>query len=248
VAHLVFQRLERRGFDLEFTYHADAILSSDFPVAVQGLERIIRDISIPITELVKGGGGETQGTQRLRKALAADKWRKRVFHVEVKVDERTTSAQSHEVDHVGTFDKGTIALEIEWNNKDPFFDRDLENFNRLHADGAISVGIIVTRGSSLQAGIEERMRKFARSRGIRAFDDLDQFDIQPTRRQRAQVELYIERQKCSFADGWAVCFVRDKFGSATTHWSKLKARLDRGVGSPCPIVAIGIPIRCVVDG
>src|SRR5262249_14440838 len=36
------------------------------------------------------------------------------------------------------FPAGTIALEIEWNNKDPFFDRDLENFKRLHSDGAIS--------------------------------------------------------------------------------------------------------------
>jgi Restriction endonuclease BglII len=35
---------------------------------------------------------------------------------------------------------GVVALEIEWNNKDPFFDRDLENFKRLHAEGAISVG------------------------------------------------------------------------------------------------------------
>ena len=33
-----------------------------------------------------------------------------------------------------------IALEIEWNNKDPSFDRDLENFKRLHAEGAISIG------------------------------------------------------------------------------------------------------------
>ncbi|HSV23752.1 MAG TPA: BglII/BstYI family type II restriction endonuclease [Xanthobacteraceae bacterium] len=41
-----------------------------------------------------------------------------------------------------------MALEIEWNNKDSFFDRDLENFKRLHADGAISVGIIVMRGHS----------------------------------------------------------------------------------------------------
>ena len=48
---------------------------------------------------------------------------------------------SHEIDHVRTFESGArIALEIEWNNKDPFYDRDLENFKRLHADGAISAG------------------------------------------------------------------------------------------------------------
>ena len=46
-----------------------------------------------------------------------------------------------EVDHVRSFERCRIALEIEWNNKDPFYDRDLENYKRLHADGAISVAI-----------------------------------------------------------------------------------------------------------
>jgi hypothetical protein len=245
--HIVFQRLTLRGFDLAFTYHSDAILSRDFPEAVQEIEQVIGEVSIPIAELVRGGGGETQGTQRLRRALNAAEWRKQIFHVETKINDRTTFAQSHEVDHIKTFERGTIALELEWNNKDPFFDRDLENFNRLHADGAISAGIIITRGASLQDGIEERLRIFARASNIQSFDDLQPFEIEPTRRQREQVRRYIERQKCSFADGWATCFIRDKYGAATTHWSKLKARLDRGIGSPCPLVAIGIPIACITD-
>lgn len=43
-----------------------------------------------------------------------------------------------------------VAYETEWNNKDPFFDRDLNNFAALHREGAIAVGIIVTRGPRLQ--------------------------------------------------------------------------------------------------
>mgnify|MGYP002715700711 CR=1 FL=1 len=57
-------------------------------------------------------------------------------------------------------DAGTLALEIEWNNKDPFFDRDLENFHRLHAQSVISVGIIVTRGRSLQAALPGIVRTY----------------------------------------------------------------------------------------
>lgn len=64
-------------------------------------------------------------------------------------DERST----HEIDHVRETERGAVALEIEWNNKDPFFDRDLENFQRLHAEGAVSVGVIVTRGASLQTNM-----------------------------------------------------------------------------------------------
>ena len=43
-----------------------------------------------------------------------------------------------------------IAVEMEWNNKDPFFDRDLNNFAALHREGAVAVGVIVTRGARLQ--------------------------------------------------------------------------------------------------
>ena len=39
---------------------------------------------------------------------------------------------------------------MEWNNKDPFFDRDLINFQALHHEGAIAVGVIITRGPGLQ--------------------------------------------------------------------------------------------------
>lgn len=46
--------------------------------------------------------------------------------------------------------KNRIALEIEWNNKDPFFDRDLNNFRLLFELRAISVGIIITRCDALQ--------------------------------------------------------------------------------------------------
>jgi hypothetical protein len=44
-----------------------------------------------------------------------------------------------------------------------------------------------------------------------------------------------------FLDAWAELFVADKFGAATTHWSKLADRIARGVGNPCPLLLIGIP-------
>jgi len=243
----IFPRIYSKGFDLAFSYHADAILSQHFERAIDELDGILGNISIPIVELVRGGGGEALMTQRLRKALNGLGWTKQVFKVEKKINDKTTFSQSHEVDHVKDFDNGTIALEIEWNNKDPFFDRDLENFSRLHADGGISVGIIVTRGRSIQDGVEERLRDFALARDFRSFSDLAQFGIEPTRRQADTVEKFIRQHGCTFPEAWAVNFFRDKFGTATTHWTKLKARLDRGVGSPCPIVAFGIPLSCIVD-
>ena len=243
----IFPRLRDKGFDIEFKYYADAILSQSFPAAADELDAIIDSVAIPIRELVRGGGGEALVTQRLRRSLQDHGWSKRTFVVEKTINDKTTSSQSHEVDHAKDFDDQTIALEIEWNNKDPFFDRDLENFNRLHADGGISIGVIVTRGRSLQQGVEGRIRSFATARAIQSFDDLAPFGHEPTRRQRQEVDRYRRRNACAFAEAWAACFTRDKFGTATTHWDKLRIRLDRGVGSPCPIVGLGIPLSCVTD-
>ena len=79
------------------------------------------------------------------------------------VDGSATQSPTHKVDCF----KNRVAVEIEWNNKDPFFDRDLENFKRLHADGAISVGVIVTRGRSLHDNMVELVRRFLVEHGMR---------------------------------------------------------------------------------
>ena len=49
-----------------------------------------------------------------------------------------------------------------------------------------------------------------------------------------------------FAEAFARKFVADKFGQATTHWSKLEDRVQRGVGNPCPLLLIGLPSRVLV--
>lgn len=242
---LNFPELQKQNFDLQFSYHADAIIFQEFPEASNEIDQVISGISIPIEELVRGGGGEAQITQRLRRVLNKHGWQKLKFNIEKRVNDKPTQSQSHEVDHVKYFTKGTIALEIEWNNKDPFFDRDLENFNRLHSDGAISAGMIVTRGATFQNGIQKLLLDWANKNAIKSFSDLEKFGISPTRRQRDETMLITERRGLSFSEGWAQFFTSDKFGSATTHWDKLRTRLDRGVGSPCPIVAIGIPLSCV---
>jgi hypothetical protein len=160
--------------------------------------------------------------------------------------EREVAALSHEIDHVKAFgpDSSVFALELEWNNKDPFFDRDLESFKRLHAEGAVSVGGLITRGDSLQAGIRVLLRRFADDHGINGLDQLDAFGYSPTRRQRNLIATRAERTG-DFRQAWVDAFASDKFGEATTHWRKLQDRVLRGVGNPCPLVLIGIPAGSV---
>jgi hypothetical protein len=246
----MFDRLERRGFQVEFRSHAQAILSIDFPEVADQLENVLLASTIPIEEIIGSGGGETKGTQRLRRALAAHEWRKHNFVVQRIIDGVQREAQSHEIDHVKTFDAGTIALEIEWNNKDPFFDRDLENFKRLHADGGISLGVIITRGSTLQEAMRDLVRRFADDNDVNSHEDMRRIGLNPTARQTREVMKRVSRNHnpIPFRDAWADQFVSDKFGMATTHWSKLQDRVHRGVGNPCPLVLVGLPSSIVTFG
>jgi hypothetical protein len=246
----MLKRLVDAQFQVDFRSHAKAILEIDFPEVATQIEEVLLASTIPIEEIIGSGGGETKGTQRLRNALKRRDWRKHNFIVQRTIDGIPREAQSHEVDHVRTFGGGTVALEIEWNNKDPFFDRDLENFKRLHADGAISLGIIVTRGSALQAAMKGLVRRFADDNTVNSHGDMERIGLNPTRRQKADVMKRVERPKnpIPFRDAWVDSFVGDKFGTSTTHWRKLEDRVLRGVGNPCPLVLIGIPPNVVSFG
>jgi hypothetical protein len=82
-----------------------------------------------------------RGFRLLRSEVQAEKQ----FQTAIKIDEELFESPTHKIDCL----KGRVALEVEW-NKDPFFDRDLNNFRLLFDLRAIDVGVIVTRGSELQ--------------------------------------------------------------------------------------------------
>jgi hypothetical protein len=198
---------------------------------------------VPITEIVGSGGGETKGTQRMRKAFSDSGWKKKEYEITKIINGVARESTSHEVDHVKEFKRGEIALEIEWNNKDPFFDRDLENFKRLHNEGAISLGVIVTRGTTLHSRIRDFVMRFAEENSIHGFADLERLNIDLTRPKRRAIERRVSRKKdpIPFATAWRDNFVSNKYGMATTHWQKLMDRINRGVGNPCPLLLLGLP-------
>jgi hypothetical protein len=235
----MLNKLLDKGFEILALHHAEAILIHDMPEALTEIESILSNIELPMKEILRGGGGEGQLTQRMRRALVECGWNKHNFEIKKIVDGEEKESVSHEIDHVKRFPSGIFALEIEWNNKDPFFDRDLENFKRLHADGVISIGGIITRGSSLQNCLRKRVADFSRHHGLSNAKDLSQY-YTPTERQLVNIHKALKTAG-SFSEGWARAFVADKFGEATTHWRKLEDRVRRGVGNPCPLLLIGIP-------
>jgi hypothetical protein len=238
------QQLINRSFQVEYLSHGRAILEIDFPDALREIEAVLSGLTIPVDQLIRGGGGESTITQGLRQRFAKRGWVKHVFEIQKLVDGVPRESVSHEVDHVRSFPNGKLAMEIEWNNKDPFFDRDLENFKRLHAEGAISVGVMITRGRALQENIRSLILRFAQNAGISSYADLVPYTGRPTDRQRNWVERKVARDT-AFAEAWTEMFCNDKYGQATTHWRKLEDRVRRGVGNPCPLLLIGIPDQVI---
>ena len=238
---LTLDSLAAAGFDVDTRNHARAVLQRDFPSELDAFCHEVGQFCIDPAELIRGGGGESSFTQRLRKMLTEIGWHKRNVRIRKVVNGNEREAETHEIDHFFTAPNGGLAAEIEWNNKDPFFNRDLETFRQLHAENVLSVGIIVTRGKSLQDGMEGIIRREAERRGCLDYPSLiREFDLHPTVRQRKVVEDRMSRGG-EFLPVWSHGFVGDKYGAATTHWGKLLPRVERGAGHPCPLLLLGLP-------
>ena len=147
------------GYRYGVTRYADLILKHAFPKKFVDITCNLQDFYIDYVEDIKAGGGSrARHTARHDEGLTNRGWFKHNVTVEKLVDgESVYRVKNHEIDVFTMGDNGGypgIADEMEWNNKDPFFHRDLNNFQALHREGVIAVGIIVTRGPHLQELLE----------------------------------------------------------------------------------------------
>ena len=81
------------------------------------------------------------------KAFSDRGWSERKFVTKIQVDENVIESPTHKVDCF----KNGIGVEIEWNNKTEFYDRDLNNYRLLFELRALNVGVIITRCDGLQS-------------------------------------------------------------------------------------------------
>lgn len=95
--------------------------------------------------MTEPGGGKSLYAQAIDKAFREKGWVPQRFNTAIVVDEQKILSPTHEVDCF----KNRIAIELEWSNKDPFYDRDLNNFRLLFDLRVISVGIIITKSDEL---------------------------------------------------------------------------------------------------
>ncbi len=136
----------RDTYEVHEWKHACAILASDFPQEWQDIIDLLSQFRFCKSWIAVGGGRKSAVADAVDRFLFARDWREKQFLTSVRVDQTELVSPTHKVDCY----KNRVALEVEWNNKDPFFDRDLNNFRLLFDLRAISVGIIITRCDELQ--------------------------------------------------------------------------------------------------
>jgi len=133
-------------YELRQWKHACAILKNDFRDEWNDLLGMLSSFRLRKAWITKGGKNKTDLAKWVDNFLKQRGWVEKQFATSVIVDENRMDSPTHKIDCY----KNQIALELEWNNKDPFFDRDLNNFRLLFDLRAISVGIIFTRCDELQ--------------------------------------------------------------------------------------------------
>ncbi|OQZ01719.1 MAG: restriction endonuclease [Candidatus Brocadia sp. UTAMX2] len=136
----------KEHYEIHEWRHAMAILRHDFTPEYGDICDVLTRFRLRKSWITVGGGRKSKVADWIDAELLQKGWKPKNFDTKITVDEKVMESPTHEVDCF----KNRVALEIEWNNKDPFFDRDLNNFRLLFDLRAISVGVIITRCDELQ--------------------------------------------------------------------------------------------------
>ena len=136
----------RARFQFAERHHACGILASDFPVEWQDILACLSRFWLKRSWIIVGGGGRSNIPQQLDGVLRKKGLHEKRFDIKIVVDGQEYPTPTHKIDNV----KNRVGLEVEWNNKTEFYDRDLNNFRLLHELKVLSVGVILTRVSELQ--------------------------------------------------------------------------------------------------
>jgi len=136
----------RKHYEIYEWKHACAILKQDLPDEWHDMISVLTKFRLYKSWITNPGGRKSKISAFMDSYLYDRGWEEKEFETKVVVDEHQMDTPTHKIDCF----KNRVALEIEWNNKDPFYDRDLNNFRLLFDLRAVSVGVIITRCDDLQ--------------------------------------------------------------------------------------------------
>jgi hypothetical protein len=141
--------------------NAAGVLATSSPNEWSDIQVTLRAFRLYHSEVAARGKNRSAIVKRFEHPLGRAGWVEKQFRTAIEIDGVSTPSPTHKVDCF----KGRVALEVEWNAKDAFYDRDLNNFRLLFDLRVIDVGLIVTRADSLDAVITQlgRKKSFGRS-------------------------------------------------------------------------------------
>jgi hypothetical protein len=126
--------------------NACAILKEAHPTEWGDLLSVLAEFRLHQTEILDPGRNKSKIARRLDVPFYQRGWEEKRFETSIVVDGVVHESPTHKVDCF----KDRVGIEVEWNNKDPFYDRDLNNFRLLFDLRTLDVGIVITRCDELQ--------------------------------------------------------------------------------------------------
>jgi hypothetical protein len=126
--------------------HACAILDRDFPREFKDIMDCLKAFTLRKSHILTPGGGRSPISTTIDSFLLNRGWSPKSFGIKIEIDGSSIPIPTHSIDNF----KNRIGVEVEWNNKTEFYDRDLNNFRLLKELRVLSVGVIITRLSELQ--------------------------------------------------------------------------------------------------
>lgn len=164
-----------------FSYrNAAGVLASSFPDQFKTVLDVLSQFRITREQIRTPGGSKGPIAQYVDSLFPVDWVEARIsadLHVKLlhakgsgvfRQYVREGFLDGHRIDFVN----GKVALDLEWNSKDQTYDRDLYAFSAFYEAGAIDVGIILTRGSSLDNAFFRSLGKVLNKDGSEGREDV----------------------------------------------------------------------------
>lgn len=138
----------RKKFRFDEREHAVSILATDFPEEYKDILDCLDAFTLKKSAIMTPGGGRSPIPIAIDGFLRDPTrgWSEKKFDTKFVVDGNDIPNPTHKIDNY----KNRVGVEVEWNNKTEFYDRDLNNFRILRQLKVLSVGVMITRLSELQ--------------------------------------------------------------------------------------------------
>ena len=146
-------------FEIYSYRNAATILKNGFPEHFSELVKVLKNFEIS-KQMIRLPGGSKSVIAAYVDGLFPPSMGWQEARISADLFVRVAAAKGQEIyreytkegyldGHRIDFLKGRVALDLEWNSKDQTYDRDLFAFSAFYDAGAIDLGILITRGNSL---------------------------------------------------------------------------------------------------